>query len=80
MERGGLLMARPLTERQREVLEFIARAVDAGMPPTLREVCAEFGWSSTQAASDHVDALERKGFVARQPRKSRGIRVLRRGS
>lgn len=66
-----------LTIRQTEVLEFLRRFIGAkGYPPTMRDICRAFGWRSIQAASDHLQALKRKGAIALTPGVSRGIRVL----
>lgn len=66
-----------LTIRQREVLGFIRSYIgDHAYPPTLREIVVHFGWLSTQAAADHVTAIERKGFVAIDRHVARGIRVV----
>ncbi len=60
-------MARELTRRQREVLDFIVRWVeDRGFPPTLREIAARFRFASANAVRDHLKALERKGYLRRQ--------------
>ena len=38
----------PVTDRQREVLRYVVEHVEAeGYPPSVREVCARFGWRST---------------------------------
>lgn len=66
-----------LTPRQRHVLEFVQAALQSGHPaPTLREIAGHFGFSSTRAAADHLDALKRKGFLESLPGKARGLRVL----
>jgi len=66
-----------LTERQAEVLQFICDHInEEGWPPTMREIMAYFGFASTNAANDHLRALERKGFIRTDPMKSRAIRVL----
>jgi repressor LexA len=63
------------TKRQLEVLNYIRRCVrDNGFPPTLHELCREFGFSSTNAASNVLRALERKGQIRRSFKgASRGI-------
>lgn len=64
----------PLTERQRKVLAFVERSIrERGYPPTLREVCAELGVTSTNGASDHLRALERKGYLRRDPTRARAM-------
>lgn len=67
-----------LTSRQREVLEFIGKKIAADdCPPTIREVAHHFNFASPRAASDHVAALERKGYLTRQAGHSaRGIRLI----
>jgi repressor LexA len=68
-------MAKGLTRRQQEIYEFLIEYTEEkGFPPTLREICGRFGMASTRAASDHLEALERKGYVDRSPDLSRAIR------
>lgn len=45
------------------------------MPPTLMEIAAAFGLSSAAGVSDHLKAIERKGYIRRRPGVSRGIEV-----
>lgn len=66
-----------LTERQKEILEFIRETVAAsGMPPTVAEITAAMGVSSTNGIRGHLQALERKGAIELIPNASRGIRLL----
>ncbi len=66
-----------LTSRQQQIYNFLARHLeDRGYPPTLREICSEFGMKSTRAASDHLLALERKGYIIRARDRSRGIELV----
>src|SRR5512133_2014755 len=63
-----------LTERQLEVLRFIARQIDeAGYPPTIREIGEALDIRSTNGVNDHLKALERKGYLQRDPVKSRAV-------
>lgn len=65
-----------LTDRQRQILEFIQRYCDkAGMPPTRAEIASFMGFRSANAAEDHLKALARKGAIALTPGTSRGIRL-----
>lgn len=67
----------PLTERQREVLQTIEAFLAAhGWPPTLRELCAALRLTSTNGMAQHVTALERKGYIAREADTARGLRLL----
>jgi repressor LexA len=63
-----------LTDRQLEVLRFIAREIDErGYPPTIREIGEALDIRSTNGVNDHLKALERKGFLSRDPIKSRAL-------
>ncbi len=63
-----------LTDRQLEVLRYIARQIeDAGYPPTIREIGEALDIRSTNGVNDHLKALERKGFLSRDPVKSRAL-------
>jgi repressor LexA len=66
-----------LTQRQRDILDFISTSIDRrGYPPTLREIGEHFGIRSTNGVSDHLKALEKKGFLAREDLKSRAMRPV----
>jgi len=67
---------RRLTSRQQEIYDYLSRHLEEqGYPPTLREICTEFGMKSTRAASDHLQALEKKGYITRTRDRSRGIEL-----
>ncbi|GAB4341661.1 MAG: transcriptional repressor LexA [Candidatus Abyssubacteria bacterium] len=69
-------MMRTLTHRQRQVLDFIKDFIgEHGYPPTVREICGKFGFLP-HAAANHVSALIHKGYLAKQPRKSRSLEVV----
>lgn len=71
-------MAAELTNPQRSVLRFLEeRNANGEPPPTYREICEQFGYKSTRAASDHVSALEKKGYVTRDKKSARGLRLVR---
>jgi repressor LexA len=63
-----------LTDRQRQVLDFVHAYRDrSGMFPSLREIQAHFGFASPFAVTRHLQALERKGALHRQPGKARAF-------
>jgi len=67
-------MATGLTERQLEVLRFIASEIeDRGYPPTIREIGEALDIASTNGVNDHLKALEKKGYLQRDPVKSRAL-------
>jgi repressor LexA len=66
-----------LTDRQREILEFITQSIrERGYPPTLREIGLQFGIRSTNGVNDHLRALEKKGYLQREDLKSRALRPV----
>jgi repressor LexA len=66
-----------LTRRQQMVLDFIKSSIDErGYPPTLREIGRHMGIRSTNGVNDHLRALERKGYLAREDMKSRALRPM----
>lgn len=63
-----------LTDRQRDVLEFINdHHRQHGVAPSLREIQAHFGFASPFAVQRHVDALTEKGALRRLDGKARGL-------
>lgn len=56
-----------LSTRQREILEYMhERLVEDQVLPSYREIGDAMGIKSTNGVSDHVRALERKGFLERR--------------
>ena len=65
-----------LTARQTEILRLIADYMERhGFPPTRNEICEAMGFSSPNAAEEHLKALARKGAIEMTPGASRGIRL-----
>lgn len=59
-------MAKGLTKRQEEILEFILHYVEGeGYPPSIREIGQKFEIGSLRGVTVHLDALERKGYISR---------------
>jgi len=66
-----------LTERQGEILKFIILNKEKfGYPPSIPEIQEKFSFKSPNAVQDHLEALERKGYISRRAHKARGIEVL----
>jgi len=64
-----------LTQRQRQVLEFITSFSDcSGYPPSQREIARHLNVSGTLPVMKHLSALERKGYINRE-NVNRGIRL-----
>ena len=68
---------KPLSGKQLEVLEFIkSELFKKGYPPSVREICEAVGLKSTSTVHGHLERLERKGLIRRNPTKPRAIEVL----
>jgi repressor LexA len=66
-----------LTARQQQILDYIEQEVDnTGVPPSIRQIGAALGISSTNGVRSHLKALEKKGYIHRSLRTSRGIAML----
>jgi repressor LexA len=67
-----------LTERQRQILDFLTRYVDAhGYPPTVREIGEAVGLASPSTVHAHLANLERAGLLKRDPTKPRALELRR---
>ncbi len=63
-----------LTERQKEIVDFIrAYRRRRGISPTQREICEEFGYSSFGTLQKHIKLLMEKGVVVRDWIKRRSL-------
>lgn len=67
-------MTDKVTKRQLAVLNCIENCIrEKGYGPTVREVCQALGLSSPSTVHVHLKALEDKGYIKRDPLKSRSI-------
>jgi repressor LexA len=70
-------MATYLTERQKEILDYIQRfRRERGFAPTHREICERFGFSSYGTAYKHLKLLAEKGFLRRDRHQRRGLELV----
>ena len=68
------MFEKPLTKRQKQILNFISNHIDSeGFPPTRNELSKHFGFRSPNAAESHLRALENKGVIRIGAGRSRGI-------
>lgn len=66
-----------LSKKQLEVLSFIKNEINKkGYPPSVREICDAVKLKSTSTVHGHLERLEKKGFIRRDPTKPRAIEVL----
>ncbi|HVA21374.1 MAG TPA: transcriptional repressor LexA [Candidatus Micrarchaeia archaeon] len=70
-------MTTPLHPRQREILEFLrGRARNRSYPPTVREIGKAVGLSSSSTVQNHLNTLEGRGYIRRDPTKSRTVELV----
>src|SRR5436305_6780269 len=63
-----------LTERERNILDFIQREQrEKGITPSTREIQKHFGFASQTSVMQYIATLERKGFLNRHARKARSL-------
>ena len=68
---------KPLSEKQQQVLDYIKNAIlNKGYPPAVREICEAVGLKSTSSVHSHLETLEKRGYIKRDPAKSRTIEIL----
>lgn len=66
--------------KQLEILQYIYDTVDhRGFPPTVREICAAVGLSSTSTVHGHLSRLERKGLLIKDATKPRALEITAEG-
>lgn len=66
-----------LTSRQQLILDTIAQAIrERGYPPSMREIGDAVGLQSPSSVSHQLGALERKGFLRRDPKRPRAMEIV----
>lgn len=67
-------MTKGITEKQQALLDCIKEFIEAkGYSPTVREICEKLDLSSPSTVQVHLNSLEKKGMLKRDPMKSRSI-------
>lgn len=66
-----------LTTKQEQILNFIKQEIlTKGYPPSVREICEAVQLKSTSSVHAHLESLERKGYIRKDPTKPRTIEVV----
>lgn len=66
-----------ISVKQKEILEYIkAQILERGFPPAVRDICDAVNLKSTSSVHAHLETLERKGYIRRDPTKPRAIEIL----
>ena len=70
-------MEQSITEIERKILDFMVHYLRSNTyQPSIREIGERFGIKSTKTVSEHLQALADKGFLERDPSRSRGVKIL----
>jgi repressor LexA len=70
-------MPKPLTDHERRVLDYIVVYLQTNTyQPSIREIGRQFGIKSTKTVSELLQSLANKGWIERDPSRSRGVRLL----
>lgn len=64
-----------LTPKQQKVLAFLQERAQTGVPPTVREICLAAGIKSTSTVHAYLKVLEQGGYIQRDGRLNRSIRM-----
>lgn len=74
---GVNFMSNDLSEKQIKILNFIkSEILKKGYPPAVREICDAVGLKSTSTVHGHLERLEKKGIIRRDPTKPRAIEII----
>ncbi len=65
----------PLNEKQQSVYNFLVKEMSSGFPPTVREICKATGIKSTSTVHAVLGVLEENGYIVRDAKNSRAIRL-----
>ncbi len=66
-----------ISAKQEQILNYIKENIlSKGYPPTVRDICSAVGLSSTSSVHAHLNTLEEKGYIRRDPTKPRAIEIL----
>jgi repressor LexA len=66
-----------LTDRQAKILDYIRTVTKTrNYPPSVREIGENVGLSSSSTVHNHLNQLERRGLIKRDPSKSRTVQLV----
>jgi len=67
---------KPMTEKQKSVLDFIEREIRVNQqPPTIKEIARHIGSENTRSGLTHIEALIKKGYIERSLGQARSVRL-----
>ncbi len=70
-------MAGKISKKQQEILDYLKKEIlSRGFPPSVREICEAVQLKSTSSVHAHLESLEKKGYIRRDPTKPRAIEII----
>ncbi|WP_312643481.1 transcriptional repressor LexA [Hydrogenoanaerobacterium sp.] len=64
-----------LDQKAQNVLEYINERINEGVPPSVREICADLGIKSTSTVHKYLKQLEQEGYIERDQNLNRSIKM-----
>ncbi len=62
--------------RQQQILDYLKKHLkQKGYPPSVREIGKAVGLSSSSTVHSHLEALEKKGYIRKDPTKPRALKI-----
>lgn len=66
-----------LSKKQAQILEYMKEQIlSKGYPPSVREICEAVSLRSTSSVHAHLETLEKKGYIRKDPTKPRAIEIV----
>ena len=72
------IIPKEINKRERAILRYIERQINTrGYPPSVREIGKAVGLSSTATVHSYLNKLEEKGYIKKQDKKGRTLKVIK---
>jgi repressor LexA len=66
-----------MSKIQKQIFDYVKESInDRGYPPAVREICEAVSLKSTSSVHSHLEALEKRGYIRRDPTKPRAIEII----
>ena len=66
---------KPLSQTQQKILKYITECAQSGISPSVRDICAATGLRSTSTVHSHLKTLKNLGFIDKEEKLNRTIRL-----
>jgi repressor LexA len=69
-----------MKEKERRVYEYVKARMEDGIPPSIREICAELQIKSTSTAARYINTLVEEGLLEKMDGRNRAIKLAGKGA